>query len=176
MTDTADGWIDALGLAVHPEGGYFRETYRAGTAVAAGALPACFGGARPVSTAIYFLLRGSQHSALHRLRADEVWHYYQGSSLTLHEIHPDGTAIDVRLGRLGIPGAAPQRIVPAGCWFGATVDDPQACTLVGCTVAPGFTAQDFELGDPAALIAQYPQHAELIRRLAPAGRAVAAPR
>lgn len=167
MTDTAAYWIDALGLAPHPEGGYFRETYRSPVMIAATALPAGFGGSRPASTAICFLLKGSQHSALHRLRADEVWHHYQGSSLTLHQIQPDGTAIEVRLARPGTAGAAFQHVVPAGCWFGATVDDPRSYALVGCTVAPGFTPDDFELGEPGVLIAKYPQHEQLIRRLAP---------
>jgi hypothetical protein len=164
MTDTAGYWIDVLGLVAHPEGGYFRETYRAQDVIAAEALPARFGGPRPASTAIYFLLRGSQHSALHRLRADEVWHHYAGSSLTLHQIRSDGRLTEVCLGRPGT-GGVPQVAVPAGCWFGATVDDPRSYALVGCTVSPGFTMEDFELGNRAALVAQYPQHEALIARL-----------
>jgi hypothetical protein len=167
MTDTADYWIDTLGLSPHPEGGYFRETFRSPVLIAAEALPARFGGSRPASTAIYFLLKGSQHSALHRLRADEVWHHYQGSSLLLHEIHPDGQLVETRLGQPGTPGAVFQHTVAAACWFGATVDDRRGYALVGCTVAPGFAPEDFELGDPDVLIAQYPQHERLIRRLVP---------
>jgi predicted cupin superfamily sugar epimerase len=167
MTDTVDNLIDSLGLSPHPEGGYFRETYRSPVVIPAEALPARFGGPRSASTAIYFLLRGSQYSAIHRLRADEVWHHYQGSSVTLYEIHPDGKVVEARLSQPGVVGAAPQHVVTAGCWFGATVDDPREYALVGCTVAPGFTPEDFELGDPAALVAQYPQHERLIRRLAP---------
>ncbi len=169
MTDTAEYWIDALGLSPHPEGGYFRETYRSPVLIAADALPVSFGGSRPASTAIYFLLEGSQHSALHRLRADEVWHYYRGSSLTLHEVHPDGKMVAVRLGPPGTPGTVYQHTVAAACWFGATVDDPRSYALVGCTVSPGFSPGDFELGDPGVLIALYPQHEPLIRQLAPPG-------
>jgi len=165
MTDTADYWIEALGLVAHPEGGFFCESYRSREVIAADALPARFGGPRPAATAIYFLLRGSQHSALHRLRADEVWHHYAGSSLTLHQILPEGRLIQVRLERPDVGGGVPQVVVPAGCWFGATVDDPQSYALVGCTVAPGFSVEDFELGDRAALIGQYPQHEALILRL-----------
>jgi predicted cupin superfamily sugar epimerase len=167
MTDIADRLIASLGLSPHPEGGYFREMYRSPMVIPAAALPARFGGSRSASTAIYFLLRGSEHSAMHRLRADEVWHHYQGSSVTLHEIHPDGKVIEARLGEPGGDGAAPQHVVLAGCWFGATVDNPQEYALVGCTVAPGFTPEDFELGNPTELVAQYPQHEQLIRRLAP---------
>jgi predicted cupin superfamily sugar epimerase len=170
MTDTADRWIDALGLEPHPEGGYFRQTYRSQDVIAAAALPARFGGPRPASTAIYFLLKGSQHSALHRLRADEVWHHYAGASLTLHQIHPDGRLVAARLGRPAGGDAVPQLVVPAGCWFGATVDDTRSYALVGCTVAPGFSFEDFELGDPDSLVALFPRHERLIRRLAPTSR------
>jgi predicted cupin superfamily sugar epimerase len=170
MTATADDVIDALGLVPHPEGGFYREMYRSRDLIPAVGLPARFGGPRPASTAIYFLLRGSQHSALHRLRADELWHHYAGSSLTLHQIHPDGRLTEVRLGRLDA-GGVPQATVPAGCWFGATVDDPHSFALAGCTVSPGFTMKDFELGNPASLVAEFPQHERLIRRLAPSSHA-----
>ena len=170
MTYTADYWIDSLGLAEHPEGGYFRQTYCSSDAIAADGLPGRFGGPRPVSTAIYYLLRGNQHSALHRLRADEVWHHYAGSSLTLHLIHPDGRLTHSALGTTG--GEAPQVVVPAGCWFGATVDDTDSYALVGCTVAPGFRMEDFELGQLASLLEQYPQHEPLIRRLTSPGGSI----
>jgi len=124
-----------------------------------------FGGARPASTAIYFLLQGSQFSALHRLRADEVWHHHAGASLTLSQVHADGTLVEARLGTTDDGRSLPQVVVPAGCWFGASVDDPTSYALVGCTVAPGYCEEDFELGDRAALTARYPQHAALIARL-----------
>ena len=165
MPDTAEYWIATLGLVRHPEGGYFRETYRSSDTIAAAGLPPRFNGSRAAGTAIYFLLRGSDQSALHRLRADEVWHHYAGSSLTLHQIHPDGRLIQVRLGRPGGGGGVPQVVVPSGCWFGATVDDPRSYALVGCTVAPGFCMEDFELGDRTALVEQFPQHDALIVRL-----------
>ena len=167
MIDKADGWIAALGLVPHPEGGYYRETYGSADLIGPEGLPARFSGRRRASTAIYFLLRGSQHSALHRLRADEIWHHYAGSSLTLHQIRPDGGILQARLGKLAGTDGAPQVLVPAGCWFGATVDDPDSYALVGCTVSPGFVVEDFELGDTAALVAEFPQHEQLIRRLAP---------
>lgn len=158
---TAEEWIARLGLERHPEGGWFRQTYRSPESLPATALPSRFPTAHPVSTAIYFLLRGSEFSALHRLKADEIWHFYDGSPLTLHVIAPDGAASSLALG----PGSF-QAVVPAGCWFGAVLDDasPESFALVGCTVAPGFVLEDFELADRVRLIEQYPQHRALIER------------
>src|SRR5271167_4581244 len=82
-------WIERLGLEAHPEGGYFRQTYKADLLVAKEALPAGFAGARAVSTAIYFLLEGKNFSAFHRLRSDEVWHFYAGDPLVVHGIEPE---------------------------------------------------------------------------------------
>ncbi len=165
MRTTADEWIARLRLERHPEGGWFRETYRSPESIATAALPSRFAIAHPVSTAIYFLLRGSEFSALHRLKADETWHFYDGSPLTLHVIAPDGTLSRLTLGRSN--AVCFQAVVPAGHWFGATVDDasPESFALVGCTVAPGFIFDDFELADRAELVAQYPQHRVLIERL-----------
>jgi predicted cupin superfamily sugar epimerase len=160
----AEHWIETLGLVAHPEGGFFRETYRSAVTIEAGALPGHFGGPRAIATAIYYLLKGDQRSVLHRLRADEVWHFYFGSSLTLHLIHPGGRASRAHVG----PGRGEQEfqtIVPAGCWFGAEVDNRQGYTLAGCTVAPGFSIDDFELGSRSRLLAEYPEHRALIERL-----------
>jgi predicted cupin superfamily sugar epimerase len=165
MERNADFWIEKLGLVEHPEGGYFCETYRSSDQIALDCLPARFTGARLVSTAIYYLLRGNQYSALHRLRADELWHHYAGSSLTLFLIDPSGTLSELRLGPDLSRGERFQVIVPAGRWFGATVDDPDSFSLAGCTVAPGFSPEDFELGTRDALLERYPQHAALIERL-----------
>lgn len=162
---TAADWIQTLGLVPHPEGGYFRETYRSAETVEAHHLPARFGGPRAHSTAIYFLLPGDQVSTLHRIKSDEVWHFYTGGVLTLTLIHPDGRLETVRLGPDPGRGEAFQAIVPAGCWYGAAVDDPGAYTLVGGTVSPGFDFADFELPNRAELVARFPQHREAIRRL-----------
>ncbi len=164
MNAKAQYWIEHLQLQPHPEGGYYRETYRA-----EGRLLGCclheHEGPRQLATAIYFLLAGDQFSALHRLRSDEMWHFYAGSPLTLHIIQPDGQLVQVRLGNNPANGESFQAVVKAGCWFGATVDDPEGYALVGCTVAPGFEFEDFELGDRQRLIEQYPQHREIIERL-----------
>jgi predicted cupin superfamily sugar epimerase len=158
-------WIKALDLQPHPEGGWFRETYRARERLPAAALPARYGEERALATAILFLLEGFQRSALHRLRSDELWHFHAGSALTLHVIHPNRVAEEIRLGGDPEHGERFQALVPAGSWFGATVGDPREFSLVGCTVAPGFDFADFELGDRAALLAAYPEHEALVRRL-----------
>ncbi len=155
----AAAWIGLLDLAPHPEGGYYRETYRS-----ADTIPTA-GGPRALSTAIYFLLPGDQVSALHRIRSDEVWHFYAGSALTLFVIHRDGRLVRTRLGPDARAGERFQTLVPAGAWYGAAVDDPASYALVGGTVAPGFDFADFELGPRAALTREFPQHRAVIERL-----------
>ncbi|HMH51353.1 MAG TPA: cupin domain-containing protein [Candidatus Acidoferrum sp.] len=162
---TAADWIAALGLLPHPEGGFYRETYRAPELIAADHLPARFGGARVYATAIYFLLPGDQVSALHRIKSDEIWHFYAGTALTLTLIHPDGRLETPRLGPDPERGENFQVLVPSGCWYGAAVDDPGGYALVGGTVAPGFDFADFELADRQTLLASFPQHRQTILRL-----------
>lgn len=165
MASPGAEWIARLRLGPHPEGGFYRETYRAKETIEAAHLPARFGGRRVHSTAIYFLLPGDQISALHRIKSDEVWHFYAGSVLTLSLIHPDGRLEELRLGADPDRGQSFQVIVPAGCWYGATVDASDSYALVGGTVAPGFDFADFDLADRATLLAQFPQHRETILRL-----------
>jgi len=133
---TADAIIEALGLKPHPEGGWFAETFRDST-----------GGGRGASTLIYFLLKAGERSHWHRLHtAVEVWHYYAGAPLKLMQ-SGDGKTVETQL--LGpdiLKGERPQGVIPAGSWQAAeTTGD---FTLVGCTVAPGFTFEDFELAEP----------------------------
>jgi len=158
-------WVEKLELEAHPEGGYFRQTYKADAMLAKEALPAGFAGARAASTAIYFLLEGKNFSAFHRLRSDEVWHFYAGEALMVHVIAPDGKYCSIRLGRDLAAGQVLQAVVRAGCWFGSHVADWKSWALVGCTVAPGFDFEDFEMGKRVELSARYPQHRELIERL-----------
>src|SRR5262245_40645527 len=123
MARTGAEWIASLGLVPHPEGGFYRETYRAAESIEAAHLPARFGGRRAHSTAIYFLLLGDQISALHRIKSDEIWHFYAGTTLTLTLLHPDGRLQAHRLGPAAERGETFQALVPAGCWYGASVDD-----------------------------------------------------
>jgi predicted cupin superfamily sugar epimerase len=159
-TSAAD-WIRRLELVPHPEGGFYRETYRASEHVAKEHLPPRFGGGRALSTAIYFLLVGEQVSALHRIKSDEVWHFYTGTAIDLFVIGPDGSLAIQRLG----PRGPFQALVPAGSWYGAALSEGAGWALVGGTVAPGFDFADFELADRAPLVAEFPQHRALIERL-----------
>ncbi|WP_298039950.1 cupin domain-containing protein [uncultured Desulfuromonas sp.] len=165
MNPEARYWIEKLGLERHPEGGCFRETYRSEEAIPSRGLPERYGEPRPFSTAIYFLLADGDFSALHRIRSDELWHFYRGSSLTLHVIEPEGIYGKIRLGADPEKGQALQAVVKAGCWFGATLNEPDSYALVGCTVAPGFDFADFEMGEREALLRRYPRHGDTIRKL-----------
>jgi uncharacterized protein len=162
-------WIEKLGLLAHPEGGYFRETYRAEEQIAH--LPDRFSpktlasAQRSFSTAIYFLLESDQFSAFHRIKSDEVWHFYTGSALTVYAIDPAGQLSEFRLGNQPDQAETWQAVVPAGWWFGSKVNAPDTFALVGCTVAPGFDFADFELAERSQLLHLYPQHRTLIEQL-----------
>jgi uncharacterized protein len=158
-------WVEKLGLRPHPEGGFYKETYRAPLELPQSALPAEFKGNRNASTAIYFLIDGQNFSAFHRIAADEMWHFYAGSALAVEVIHPDGRYSQILVGSNPEAGEVFQAIVPAGCWFASHVKDATSYSLVGCTVAPGFDFADFEIADRAALSAQYPEHRALIETL-----------
>jgi len=158
--------VQDLGLVPHPEGGYYRETYRSPETIPEAALPARFPGARNLATAIYFLLGPGDFSAFHRIRSDETWHYYTGScGLGIHVIGTDGRYRLVRLGSRTEAGETFQATVPAGAWFASEPVDPAGFALVGCTVAPGFDFHDFELAGGEALSREHPALAGLIRRL-----------
>ena len=157
--------IAQLGLIRHPEGGWFRECYRSRESVAASALPGRFGAARSFCTSIYFLLEHGYVSALHRIKTDELWHFYAGSPLTVHAVTPEGAHHSWQLGAHPAAGETFQAAVPAGCWFGAEVRGEGAFALVGCTVAPGFDFADFEMAERDLLLADHPQHRDLICRL-----------
>jgi predicted cupin superfamily sugar epimerase len=158
-------WIEKLGLEPHPEGGYFRQTYKANLVMVKEVLPREFAGNRAVSTAIYFLLEGENFSAFHRLRSDEVWHFYAGDPLVVHVIEPEGKYSRILLGCDLEAGQVLQAVVLAGCWFASHVADWKSFAVVGCTVAPGFEFEDFEMGKREELGARYPQHWGLIERL-----------
>ena len=158
-------WVKRLRLEPHPEGGYFRQTYRSEVTIAREALPPGFAGDRAASTAIYFLLEGKNFSTFHRLRSDEVWHFYEGSPLLVHVIDTSGKHSAIFLGRAPDMGETLQAVVPAGCWFASHVWDWKSYALVGCTVAPGFDFEDFEMGKREELMAMFPHHREVIRKL-----------
>lgn len=154
-------WAEKLDMTPHPEGGWYKETYRASETIPHSALPIRFEGSRSMATSIYFLLNSGDVSHLHRLKSDEVWHFHKGTSLTLYIIHPDGSLETQTIG----PEGPFQTVVPHGVWFGAAVDAPDSFTLVGCGMAPGFDFADFEMGDRETLLAEYPAHKEVILKL-----------
>ena len=157
--------IQRLGLQPHPEGGYFRETYRARQLVDTAR------GQRAASTGILFLLAAGQWSRWHRIRSDELWHHHGGSALTIYELSPRG---EVTLTVLGMNLAAnewPQHGVAAGHWFAAEPANGGSWSLVSCTVAPGFEFVDFEL----ASTGQLDPHAAQLNRLCPHWRHLCGP-
>jgi len=161
----ASYWIDSLGMQPHPEGGYYRETYRSAESVSGDALPERYGGERSLCTAIYFLLESGSFSALHRLKSDEIWFYHDGLPLLLQIIQPDGGLSSVRLGNDPEKGEQPQAVISAGCWFGGGPEGEGGYTLISCTVAPGFDFADFELADPTELKGIFPQYSDVISSL-----------
>jgi predicted cupin superfamily sugar epimerase len=160
----ANYWIDKLELQRHPEGGYFKETYRSHEVISKNALPLRFSGDRVFSTCIYFLLNKNDFSAFHAIKQDELWHFYEGSSLTLHIICQEGDYSSLKLGRDINNGQSLQAVVKAGSLFAAAVDNTELYSLVGCTVAPGFEFTDFEMHDRSKLVELHPEHRQLIER------------
>jgi predicted cupin superfamily sugar epimerase len=165
--DDADTWIAALNLHPHPEGGHYRQVYRSRELLEprGRGLPARFTSPKAISTAIYFLLKGDEVSAFHRIKSDELWHLYAGSPLDIHVLHEDGELQTLSLGLDIAAGQRPFHAVPAGVWFGAMLTKPDSYALVGCTVAPGFDFEDFELAEREGLLEHYPEHHTLIKRL-----------
>jgi predicted cupin superfamily sugar epimerase len=157
--------IEIYNLQPHPEGGYYTRTYCSEEQIAAAHLPKRFTGKRFISTAIYFLLEGKQFSAFHRIKSDELWHFYTGNGLFIYVIHEDGRGELLKLGNDLNNGFSFQHVVKAGCWFASKPVDENGFAFVGCTVAPGFDFEDFEMAEKEALLQIYPQHLEWIEEL-----------
>jgi uncharacterized protein len=160
VTATAPELVAALGLLPHPEGGHYRETFRAR------ALPFDLPGrgSRAASTAIYYLLGPGDFSAFHRVRSDEVWHHYTGATLELFTLRETPAGPEQRVVRLGpnvLAGEVPQAVVEAGA-FQAARPVGHDFSLCGCTVAPGFDFSDFEISRRDALLALFPSAKDLI--------------
>jgi predicted cupin superfamily sugar epimerase len=155
MHPDAQRLIDELGLAPHPEGGYYRETHRSADTVHTAR------GERSALTVILFLLTGENFSAFHRIASDEAWHFYAGDPITIEMIDERG-----QHDRRVLAAEGPwQTVVPAGRLFGSHVENRLGYALVGCDVAPGFDFADFAQPSRTELVAAYPQHAPLIARL-----------
>lgn len=162
---TANEWIKHLKMQEHPEGGWYKETYRSSEIICRKHLPLRFNGDRSISTAIYFLLESNNFSAFHRIKQDEIWHFYCGSVITLHVIDPKGNYDKFDLGIDPIKKQQPQLTIDAGCFFAAEIEQLNNFALVGCTTAPGFDFADFEMPDRATLLQKYPQHKLIIMKL-----------
>lgn len=162
---TAEYWIEKLRLEPHPEGGYYREIYRSHESIEREALPNRFEGSRCFSTSIYYLLGNSDYSMFHRIRQDEIWHFYDGGCLQIHVIGSDGNYSLRKLGLDCEEGELPQVVIRAGDCFAAEPAERTPFCLAGCTVAPGFDFADFYAPDKGELTALFPAHSAIIDRL-----------
>lgn len=162
MSVSSKYWINKLKLIRHPEGGFYRELYSSSEFIQKKGLPGRYNSFRPFSTSIYFLLESSDFSAFHRLKSDEIWNFYQGSPINIYIILPDKKLAKVTLGNNPDNNEHFQFIIPKGTWFAAKSTNSGSFTLLGCTVAPGFDFDDFELGKREELIRKYPGHRRLI--------------
>lgn len=156
--------IAKLDLQPHPEGGFFKETYRSEAEISRDQLGEEYSGNRNYSTSIYFLLTSEDHSNFHRIKQDEIWHFYEGSPIRLHTISEDGVHNSHIIGRDILKDELPQLVVKGGDWFAAEVITKGEFSLVGCTVAPGFSFEDFELPPRNELLEKFPQHHDLITK------------
>lgn len=148
--------VRKLVLEKHPEGGYFKQTYRSDTIVNIEG----YDGQRNISTAIYYMLVGEQFSAFHRIRSDEIWHYYAGGPIILYAIDNESKLSRTKIGKSGMP----QAVIKAGTWFAAALESRKSYCLLGCTVSPGFDYRDWERGKRDELASMYPKHKKLIDR------------
>ena len=163
--DTINTIIKQLELLPHPEGGFYKESHRSHLTIDKECLPEGYSGSRNVSTAIYFLLTSDNFSAFHRIRQDEVWHFYKGSPISLHVITKNGDYENHIIGSELDSGQVPQHVVKGGDWFASEVLVKDSYALAGCTVSPGFDFADFEMAKRHDLIKEYPDFKDIIARL-----------
>ncbi|ASN05878.1 cupin domain-containing protein [Virgibacillus necropolis] len=159
-------YVSKLELVPHPEGGYYKRTFESGERTSDQELKVNFAGKRKLYTSIYFLLRSHDVSHFHRLKSDELWYYHAGSPLTIHIIDENGKYKEIKLGLNFDKGEVPQALVSKNSIFGSSVMDGDTFSLVGCMVSPGFEFQDFELFTQRDLLLKYPQHKDIIMKLA----------
>jgi predicted cupin superfamily sugar epimerase len=157
--------IQRYGLEPHPEGGWFKQTYKSHEEIAFEALPKRFGASRVFSTAIYFLLEKGNFSAFHRIKSDECWHFYAGDPLLIYIIEQKGELKVISLGNDLEKGQSFQYVVPANCWFASRPAPKSEYCFIGCTVSPGFEFEDLELADLTELSVVYPEHKSIIIEL-----------
>jgi predicted cupin superfamily sugar epimerase len=162
---TADDIKQILHLIPHPEGGSYAQTYKADERIPPEALGSNYDGTRAASTAIYYLLEPGTFSEMHRLRSDEIFHFYLGDPVEMLQLWPDGSSRVVQLGPDLVAGQTPQLVVPRNVWQGSRLIAGGSYALLGCTVAPGFEFADYESGCGDVLIPSYPEQRDLITAL-----------
>ena len=164
---TADEVKKILGLMPHPrEGGFYIRTYESGERIPASAFAeGRYPSARFTGTAIYYLLEPHTFSEMHRLRSDEIFHFYAGDPVEMLQLHPGGHGEIIRIGNRLDQGERPQVLAPRNVWQGSHLVPGGAWALLGCTVSPGFEFEDYETGTRAALCAEWPSFTQLIHSL-----------
>jgi predicted cupin superfamily sugar epimerase len=163
---TAEEIIKKLGLQPHPsEGGFFREIYRSDEKVLKDHLPERYNSDRQLSTSIYYMLTPDSFSSMHRLKTDEIYHFYLGDSVTMLLLFPSGENRIITLGCDIMSGQELQVMVPRDTWQGSFLNEGGDYALMGTTVAPGFDYDDFEAGNREKLIEAFPEQKELIEKL-----------
>jgi predicted cupin superfamily sugar epimerase len=165
---TAEEIIELLALEpLVGEGGLFWQSYRSQDILLPSSLPARYTSAKPAGTAIYYLLTDEtdSFSALHRLPTDEIYHFYLGDPVVLTMLLSDGDCQQVTLGQDLLSGQHVQYMVPAGIWQGSKLLPGGAFALLGTTMAPGYTDDDFVAARRDALLVDYPKHESVIRQL-----------
>ena len=156
MTQEIELLIEKLELLPHPEGGFYKETYRS--------IETIDSGKRQLMTSIYFILTSANVSKFHRIKSDELWFFHSGSPLIVHVLDEKGHTKNL----IGLDlqnGEVPQFMVPKNTIFGSSVQGENAYSLVSCVVAPGFDFADFELFTKDELLPLFPLHEEIISRL-----------
>ena len=162
---SAQFWKDKLQLIRHIEGGWYRQVYKSELVLPRSVLTPAHKDMRSAATSIYFLLESGDFSGFHRIASDELWHFYDGNGLVIYEIKPGGSLVKHLLGKDIEEGESFQVLVPAGSWFASRVEVADGFALCGCTVAPGFDYEDFEMADRKQLTNEYPEHEALISAL-----------
>ncbi len=164
MNLTGKDWVKKLDLQEHPEGGYYRETYRSLDIVNQDGSLNKYDSSRNASTAIYYLLIDEDFSRFHKLKSDEIFHFYSGSALDVHLISEQGKYSYYKLGNMPDQNQILQLVIPQQTWFACGVSQPKSYSLIGCTVAPGFDFDDFSIAEQESLIKLYPQHENIIKQ------------
>ena len=157
--------INYLNLTPHPEGGYFKETYRSRESIINSDLWDGAKGTRNYSTAIYFMLEGQQYSAFHKIKQDEIWHFYAGEAILIHMIDNNGIYQSVTIGNKIKQAEYFQYVIPANTWFASELKFKKGFSLCGCTVSPGFDFKDFEMPSRKYVIEKFPKLKKIIYRL-----------